>query len=151
MLAIIAPLLVFIYPPQGQTSKKDTTIKLDTAPDGMANGAAEKFESPPETGFVMQDGGGDNAAGKVAFGGYLARDLSGNLNVFAVNCSHLGCSVAYNADVQRFQCPCHGSQFNVDGQVVHGPAVYPLSHLEWRPGANPNEIIVSSYTLKGIG
>ncbi len=151
MLAIVAPILVFIYPPQGQTSKKDTTIKLDTAPGDLANAAAEKFEAPPETGFVMKDGGGDNAAGKVAFGGYVAKDHSGNVNVFAVNCSHLGCSVAYNTDVDRFLCPCHGSQFNVNGEVVHGPAIYPLSHLDWRPGANPNEIIVSSFTLKGIG
>lgn len=99
----------------------------------------------------MKDGGGDNAPGKVAFAGYAARDGGGTLNIFAVNCSHLGCSVQYSPDVRRFQCPCHGSQFDVDGQVVHGPAVYPLSNLEWKPGANPDEIVVSSYQLKGIG
>jgi Rieske Fe-S protein len=151
VVAIVAPIIVFLYPPQGQASKKDTTIKLNKAPGTLANGDAEKFEAPPDTGFIMRDGGGDNAAGKVAFAGYLAKDLTGAVHVFAVNCSHLGCSVAYDAGVLRFQCPCHGSQFNVNGQVVHGPAIYPLSNLSWRPGANPDEIVVSSYALKGVG
>ena len=151
MVAIIAPLLVFVYPPQGTTTKKDTTIKLDKAPADLGSAETVKFEAPPETGFVMADGGGDNGAGKVAFAGYVAKDLSGKVNVFAVNCSHLGCSVAYSTDSKRFLCPCHGSQFNVDGQVVHGPAIYPLSRLTWKLGAKPDEIIVVSYALKGIG
>ena len=87
----------------------------------------------------------------MAFAGYAAKDAAGKVSVFAVNCSHLGCSVAYNADVKRFQCPCHGSQFDIDGQVVHGPAIYALSHLDWKQGASASEILVSSYELKGIG
>ena len=117
----------------------------------MSSPEAVKFESPKETGFVMKDGGGDNAPGKIAFGGFVAKDASGNLNVFAVNCSHLGCSVAYNASQQRFECPCHGSMFNVNGQVTHGPAVYPLSHLTWKQGSTPDQIIVLGVPLKGIG
>lgn len=151
VVAIVAPILIFIYPPETQSKTKDTTIKLDKPLDSIANDDAIKFQSPPETGFVMKDGGGDNAPGKVAFAGYAAKDVSGNLNVFAVNCSHLGCSVQFNANAKRFDCPCHGSQFNINGQVKHGPAAYPLSHLEWKPGNTADEIIVNSYQLKGIG
>jgi len=150
-VALIAPLLVFIYPPQGQTSTKDVTITLDKAINDLANTDATKFVSPPETGFVMKDGGGDNAPGKVAFGGFVAKDTSGAVNVFAINCSHLGCSVAWTPADQLFECPCHGSRFHIDGSVAHGPAVYPLSHLDWKPGPSANQIIVSAYTLKGIG
>ena len=150
-MAIVAPILIFIYPPQGQTKTKDVTIKLDKSLNDLTNNDATKFLSPPETGFVMKDGGGDNAPGKVAFGGYAAKDAAGTLNVFAVNCSHLGCSVAWTPSDSLFECPCHGSRFHIDGSVAHGPAVYPLSHLEWKQGANPDEIIVTSYTLKGIG
>jgi len=150
-VAIVAPILIFIYPPQGQSKTKDTTIKLDKSLDSLANNEAIKFQSPAETGFIMKDGGGDNAPGKVAFSAYAVKDASGTVNVFAVNCSHLGCSVEFSADAKLFKCPCHGSQFSVDGTVVHGPAAFPLSHLEWKPGANPNEIIVNSYELKGIG
>jgi Rieske Fe-S protein len=151
VVAIVAPILVFVYPPQGQTKRKDVTVALDKPLDALANGDAIKFVAPAETGFIMRDGGGDNAPGKVAFGGYAAKDTAGTLNVFAVNCSHLGCSVAFNADGKIFQCPCHGSQFFIDGRVAHGPAAYPLSHLDWKQGSSPTEILVSSYELKGIG
>jgi Rieske Fe-S protein len=100
---------------------------------------------------VMTDGGGDNAPGKIAFAAYAVKDLAGKVTVFAVNCSHLGCSVAFNADVKQFQCPCHGSIFSIEGQVVHGPALYPLSHLDWQPGAKPGEIQVGGLSLPGIG
>jgi len=127
------------------------TITLDKAITDLTNTDAVKFLSPPETGFVMKDGGGDNAPGKVAFGGYVAKDAAGTVNVFAINCSHLGCSVAWTPADQLFECPCHGSRFHVDGTVEHGPAIYPLSHLTWQHGSNPNQIVVQAYTLKGIG
>ena len=99
----------------------------------------------------MTDGGGDNAPGKIAFGGYVVKELAGSLVVFAVNCSHLGCSIAYKTDSKTFDCPCHGSKFGIDGQVVHGPAIYPLSHLDWKQGKTAKEIVVQGVELKGIG
>jgi Rieske Fe-S protein len=99
----------------------------------------------------MTDGGGDNAPGKIAFAAYAVKDLAGKVTVFAVNCSHLGCSVAFNADAKQFRCPCHGSQFDIDGQVIHGPALYSLSHIDWKEGAKANEIQVGGIGLQGIG
>lgn len=40
-------------------------------------------------------------------------------------CTHLGCVVPWNANENKFICPCHGSQYNEAGKVVRGPA--PLS------------------------
>ncbi len=151
VLAIVAPILVFIFPPEGQTKRQEATVKLDKPLTGLANGSALKFEAPKETGFVMKDGGGDNAPGKIAFAAFAVKDLAGKITVLAINCSHLGCSVAFTADARRFDCPCHGSQFNIDGHVVHGPAIYPLSHLDWKEGANPDEIRIAALGLKGIG
>lgn len=37
-------------------------------------------------------------------------------------CTHMGCTVAWKAEQNRFVCPCHGSQYDAQGQVVHGPA-----------------------------
>lgn len=151
LVAAIAPLLAYFYPPAGSSKPKDVPIKLDKSLDDLGNAGAVKFEAPKETGFIMKDGGGDNAPGKIAFGGFAAKDESGNVNVFAVNCSHLGCSVAFNGAQKRFECPCHGSMFTVDGQVSHGPAAWPLSHLTWKQGSTADEIIVLSLPLPGIG
>jgi cytochrome b6-f complex iron-sulfur subunit len=37
--------------------------------------------------------------------------------------------VKWHEQKQRFQCPCHGSEFDRTGNVMHGPATRPLSHL----------------------
>jgi Rieske Fe-S protein len=150
VVAAVLPLLVFIYPPAGSNKKKDLPITLDTPLNKLENGNATKFDSPKDTGFVMKTGGGDNAPGKIAFAGYAVKDLAGKLNVFAVNCSHLGCSVQLNASAHRFDCPCHGSQFNLDGGVVHGPAAFPLSLLDWKEGDTPNQVLIQGLQLGGI-
>ncbi len=54
------------------------------------------------------------------------KDESGVLNVFSAACSHLGCVVHFNAFERSWDCPCHGSQFSVDGEAVAGPARRPL-------------------------
>ena len=43
-------------------------------------------------------------------------------------CTHLGCTPNWFEAEGRFKCPCHGSNFNVDGDVLAGPAPRPL----WR-------------------
>lgn len=45
-------------------------------------------------------------------------------------CTHLGCTVGYNKDTGRIDCPCHGSQYALDGSVVHGPAKKPLKRYD---------------------
>lgn len=44
--------------------------------------------------------------------------------VVSAICTHLGCIVAPTPE--GFDCPCHGSRFNKDGQVTRGPAPSPL-------------------------
>lgn len=45
-------------------------------------------------------------------------------------CTHKGCTVTYNEDVGRIDCPCHGSQYALDGSVTQGPAKRPLKRYE---------------------
>lgn len=144
-----APLLVFLWPaaPKGQ-KKGPVTVALPKPLDQIADGEAVKFDAPttPNSAFIMADGGGDNAAGDLAFGGFVVMN-QGKVDVFAINCSHLGCSVALNAAAKSFDCPCHGSRFHLDGTVLHGPAAFPLSHLKWKHGPDATTIDVDGIVL----
>jgi Rieske Fe-S protein len=145
----LAPILVFFWPapPKGQT-KGPIKVTLDTAIDQMEDQSATKFLAPtsPNSAFIMANGGGDNAAGDLAFGGYVVK-VGDKVKVLAQNCSHLGCSVNFNKDQKSFDCPCHGSRFHVDGTVLHGPAAYPLSDLSWKQGQQANQIEVDGIVL----
>jgi cytochrome b6-f complex iron-sulfur subunit len=37
-------------------------------------------------------------------------------------CTHLGCTVKWNTQKNHFICPCHGSEYDSQGKVLHGPA-----------------------------
>jgi Rieske Fe-S protein len=146
----LAPILVFLWPAPSKAQKKTSVpVTLDKPIDQLANGEAIKFDAPitPNTAFIMANGGGDNAAGELAFGGFAVKDTKGKAHVFAMNCSHLGCPIALNATAGSFDCPCHGSRYNLDGTVLHGPAAYPLSDLTWTQGDNPNTIVVDGFEL----
>ncbi len=48
-------------------------------------------------------------------------------SAFSLVCTHLGCTVEQSDG--GFACPCHGSRFDEDGKVTHGPAAKPLRPL----------------------
>jgi glycine/D-amino acid oxidase-like deaminating enzyme/nitrite reductase/ring-hydroxylating ferredoxin subunit len=83
---------------------------------------------PPLTGPALEDiPRGEGAV--VRTGGRqcaVHRDETGQLHAVSARCTHLGCIVAFNSAEQAWECPCHGSRFAPDGQILQGPAVRPL-------------------------
>jgi Rieske Fe-S protein len=145
VVAGLAPILVYIWPPPARGQKQSTVdVSLDTPIDQIKDLQAVQFQAPQNAGFIMANGGGDNAKGDIAYAGYAVK-VAGKVLYFAVNCSHLGCSVSYQESDHRFHCPCHGSVFNADGTVHHGPAAYPLSNLDVK-SASGNALKITGYT-----
>jgi glycine/D-amino acid oxidase-like deaminating enzyme/nitrite reductase/ring-hydroxylating ferredoxin subunit len=64
------------------------------------------------------------------------REPDGTVHAVSLRCTHLGCLLRFNGAERSWDCPCHGSRFDVDGTVLEGPAVRPLPrrHLP-DPGA----------------
>lgn len=58
------------------------------------------------------------------------RDPHGVLHAVSPVCTHLGCHVRFNSAEATWDCPCHGSRFDVEGRVLDGPAVRNLDHRE---------------------
>lgn len=56
---------------------------------------------------------------------WMVRNDKGMYALIAI-CTHLGCTPIWWTTEQRFKCPCHGSNFIIDGQNVAGPAPVPL-------------------------
>ncbi len=71
---------------------------------------------------------------------YVARTSMGFFAVSAV-CTHLGCITQWKPELDMIACPCHGSRFNKDGTVVHGPAPRPLPHFAMRLMSDGNLLV----------
>ena len=46
------------------------------------------------------------------------------------HCPHLGCKVLFNEVEQTWDCPCHGSRFDIDGKCISGPSCKDISVLK---------------------
>jgi len=60
----------------------------------------------------------------------VARRGDGSLSVRSAVCPHLGCHVQWNAAEESWDCPCHGSRFEAEGGVLHGPSTRELGEAE---------------------
>lgn len=63
---------------------------------------------------------------------YLARLKDGSFLALSHTCTHLGCSLPWDADSHKFICPCHGSTFDIGGEVLTPPAIRGLNSYALR-------------------
>lgn len=82
---------------------------------------ASEDELEPGQGGIMQSG-----LSKVA----VYHDPNGQIIRRSAVCTHVGCIVHWNSFEKCWDCPCHGSQFSPNGEVLNGPAVKPLSSMD---------------------
>lgn len=75
----------------------------------------------PGDGGIMRDG-----LSKIA----VYRDEAGTIHKRSAVCTHMGCIVRFNDLEKTWDCPCHGSRFSTDGNVINAPAIAPLGKLD---------------------
>ena len=51
------------------------------------------------------------------------RDEEGKLHLVDPTCTHMGCELQWNAAEKSWDCPCHGSRFTYEGDIIESPAL----------------------------
>ncbi|MGE5453779.1 MAG: FAD-dependent oxidoreductase [Methylocystaceae bacterium] len=58
----------------------------------------------------------------------IYKDEQGELHAVDITCTHLGCELKWNHAEKTWDCPCHGSRYTYEGEVVDGPTFTKLNH-----------------------
>ncbi len=106
---------------------------------GMGTLASENMNVAKEYGLGLIRSGEDNSPVAPGEGCITdgpngreaqARSADGVLHRLSPFCTHMGCLVSWNTAETTWDCPCHGSRFTAEGEVLHGPAHMPLPKIE---------------------
>jgi cytochrome b6-f complex iron-sulfur subunit len=86
----------------------------------------------------------------------LADDAAGGFLALYQKCVHLGCTVPWRPDFEwpfnghtvkgLFRCPCHGSTYLKNGQIIYGPAPRPLDYMKIT--LENGKLVVDTGTIK---
>ncbi len=99
-----------------------------------AGACSASSEGPANVGDIAAGNVADLAVGTLKGIGSqpaaIGRDADG-VYALTLTCTHLSCNMATQGTVASsgISCACHGSRFDVQGNVTHGPATTGLSHL----------------------
>jgi glycine/D-amino acid oxidase-like deaminating enzyme/nitrite reductase/ring-hydroxylating ferredoxin subunit len=102
--------------------KENVNNLVQLAKDAPWNVDADSLkEIAPGEGKVLESGGE-----KIA----VFKDESGINYMLSAVCTHMKCVVSWNPVEKTWDCPCHGSRFSTDGNVIEGPAISDLPKKE---------------------
>jgi Rieske Fe-S protein len=104
--------------------KPDPTSQA-TATTGSGSTSAAPPTAAPQSGVIAKTSDVPVGSGVIVDAIVVTQPSPGVFDGFSSVCTHAGCAV--NEVVGgTINCPCHGSKFNLDGSVAHGPATKPL-------------------------
>ena len=120
-----APMLRYVLYPVQASARSEKWTEVGDASE------FDKLERPvtKAISLIQRDGWREVVSAQSVF---VSRANDGALKVLSPICPHLGCSVAWHEDQNKFVCPCHGGQFGPDGQRLSGPPPRGLDSLDAR-------------------
>ena len=62
----------------------------------------------------------------------IFKDKENEIHTIKLICPHMKCSLIFNKEENTWDCPCHGSRFNLDGILLEGPATNNLEDRSLR-------------------
>jgi menaquinol-cytochrome c reductase iron-sulfur subunit len=104
------------------------TTELKSSPVGTLDEFSTLNEPVLRTVQIEQVDGWRKAVSEKAV--YITKDQRGQLCVLSSICPHLGCTVPWNKEKNRFICPCHQATYMSDGTRVSGPSLRGMDTLE---------------------
>ena len=79
------------------------------------------FDLPEESFKDLAEGhGGIVEYHREKYGVY--KDVDGHSFIVETRCPHMGCQLEWNPDELSWDCPCHGSRFDIFGKLIDNPA-----------------------------
>jgi Rieske Fe-S protein len=122
-LGYVGAAIAYLIPKKGEGSRPQALGSLSSSgingPDGVV-----PFDNGVAGPFVYDATGRGDAQG--VFVVQSTTDPTKVARVLEQTCTHLGCPVAWTSATNSFNCPCHGSVFNKQGERTAGPAPAPL-------------------------
>ncbi|RAX44409.1 FAD-dependent oxidoreductase [Arthrobacter sp. AQ5-06] len=92
---------------------KENIKTVEAVLAGKLRGRPSHSDLSPGEGTVIKVNGESTA---------VYKDADGQVHAVSATCTHLGCTVCFNAADTTWDCPCHGSRFSTAGTVIQGPA-----------------------------
>jgi Rieske Fe-S protein len=68
----------------------------------------------------------------------LFKRADGSVQAYSLLCTHVCCTVNFNSASNTFLCPCHSSLFGSTGEILRGPATYPLPKVTLQVDSSGN-------------
>lgn len=102
----VAGLVRFLWPPKDLSGSQAASQRAVVPLSDVSIGEAKKIRYVGKPFIVIRAEGGVYALSAV--------------------CTHLGCLVNWDKDKRELLCPCHGARFDLNGNVLGGPAPKPL-------------------------
>ena len=117
LISFVYPASKFLVPPQSNAEDSQISLDKDQIPPGTAKEVT--YNDIPLV-VINRKGSGYIALSRV--------------------CTHLGCLVGYDSFNNKLVCPCHAGEFDLEGNVLSGPATKALQRYPLK--ISPNQITI---------